>query len=684
MIFLIFTKFFGEFYEKVCIFAATEKRKTLYMKLDYFRVAACVPLVRPGDCSYNVDSIISIAKTLDRSGVRLGVFPELCVTGYTCGDLFLNRFMLDNAVDELKRLARQTANMKLALIVGAPVIYNNVLFNCGVVIGGGKIRMIVPKTYTPNYGEFYERRWFTPAYDAIEGTISLGSGMDDIPFGRHQLLWVDDVRVGIEICEDLWVPIPPSSFLALGGAEIIANLSASDDTLGKYGYLKTLIKQHSARTVGAYVYSSVGFGESSTDAVFDGKAIIAETGRILARNSRWQEGEQFVIADIDLESITHDRMMKNTFADCARHSNTAAYRKIEFFTGRPLDARTEDIFHPYSTNPFIPEDSEWEERCEEVTNIQAAGLAQRLSATGCEKIVLGISGGLDSTLALLVACKAFDRIGIPRKNIIGVTMPGFGTTGRTHDNAVELMKALGVDNREVSIVPGVEQHFKDIGHDPDVHDVTYENAQARMRTYLLMDIANQEGGMVLGTGDMSELALGWATFNGDHMSMYGVNAGVPKTLVRSLVEWFARTTGDEAVRARLKDIVETPISPELLPADSEGEIGQKTEDLVGPYELHDFFLYHVLRYGRSPRKIFYLAREAFGDRYTDNVVLHWLRTFFRRFFNQQFKRSCMPDGPKVSDMSLSPRSDWRMPSDASSSEWIKDIEQLEREVGVKK
>jgi len=654
------------------------------MKLDYFRVAACVPLVKPGDCNFNVNSIISIAKNLDHYGVRLGVFPELCITGYTCGDLFLNRFMLDNAISELARLARETANLKLALIVGAPIIYNNVLFNCGVVVGGGKVRMIVPKTYTPNYGEFYERRWFTPAYDAIEGTISLGKEIENVPFGRHQLLSVDDVRVGIEICEDLWVPIPPSSFLALGGAEIIANLSASDDTIGKYGYLKNLIKQHSARTVAAYIYSSVGFGESSTDAVFDGKAIVAETGKILARNSRWNDGEQFVIADIDLESITHDRMMKNTFADCARHSNTAAYRKIEFTTGRPLDFHPEKISHPYSTNPFIPEDSEWQERCEEVANIQAAGLAQRLSATNCRKIILGISGGLDSTLALLAACKAFDRLGLPRKNIIGVTMPGFGTTGRTHNNAVELMKALGVDNREISIVPGVEQHFKDIGHNPEIHDVTYENAQARMRTYLLMDIANQEGGMVLGTGDMSELALGWATFNGDHMSMYGINAGIPKTLVRSLVEWFAKTTENSIVKARLSDIIDTPISPELIPAENHNDIKQKTEDLVGPYELHDFFLYHVLRYGRSPRKIFRLTREAFGDKYSDTEILTWLQTFFRRFFNQQFKRSCMPDGPKISDMSLSPRSDWRMPSDASAAEWLKDIEQLEREVGVGK
>lgn len=653
------------------------------MNLDYFRVAACVSAVNPGDCRSNVDSIISIARNLDKANVRLGVFPELCVTGYTCGDLFLNRFMLDNAVSELVRLARETANMKLALIVGAPIIYNNVLFNCGVVVGGGKIRMIVPKTYTPNYGEFYERRWFTPAYDALEGTISLpGTDMENIPFGRHHLLKVDGVRVGIEICEDLWVPIPPSSFAALGGAEIIANLSASDDTIGKYNYLKNLIKQHSARTVSAYVYSSVGFGESSTDAVFDGKAIIAEAGKILARNSRWQDGEQFVIADIDLESLTHDRMMKNTFADCARHSNTAAFRIVEFNTGRNPGHPADDICHPYTTSPFIPEDSEWEERCEEVSNIQAAGLAQRLKATGCRKIILGISGGLDSTLALLVACKAFDRLGISHRNIIGVTMPGFGTSGRTHSNAVRLMDALGVDDREISIVPGVEQHFKDIGHNPQIHDVTYENAQARMRTYLLMDLANQENGMVLGTGDMSELALGWATFNGDHMSMYGVNAGVPKTLVRSLVEWFAFTSEDAVVKKCLLDIVDTPISPELLPTDEKGKIDQKTEDLVGPYELHDFFLYHVLRYGRSPRKIFRLCHAAFADKYSDKVILKWLSSFFRRFFNQQFKRSCMPDGPKVSDMSLSPRSDWRMPSDASSSEWLKDIEQLEKEIGA--
>lgn len=650
---------------------------------NFFRVAAASPRVKLADCKANADTILEMAYSFSEHSVDLAVFPELSLVGYTCGDLFHNRFLLDSVLAQLSRIARESVNFSTTLIVGAPIIYNNVMFNCGVVIQGGAVRMIVPKTYIPNYGEFYEKRWWQPADDVFEGNVTLRPRvLEKIPFGAKQLFEIEGVRIGIEICEDLWTPIPPSSRMAMAGAQIIANLSASDALVGKYDYLCNLISQQSARTITGYVYASAGVGESSTDLVFDGKAIIAENGWIASRNERWQEGNQWVVSDIDIEALDRDRMIKSSFADCAMRELAFGFTVVPAGKGAPVKTPS-GLMRPVDPHPFVPDEDEMDACCSEVINIQSAALAQRLSASGCRNIVIGISGGLDSTLALLVACKSFDRLEYDRKNIIGVTMPGFGTTDRTHDNAVELMSLLGVTAREIPIADAVNQHFKDIDHDPEVHDVTYENAQARQRTYILMDIANQVDGMVLGTGDMSELALGWATYNGDHMSMYGVNAGVPKTMVRCLVKWLAMRSSNKNIRKSLLEIVDTPISPELIPADSNGNIKQKTEDLVGPYELHDFFLFHIIRFGRSPRRIFYLARIAFEGKYDDATILGWLRIFCRRFFSQQFKRSCMPDGPKVGSVGLSPRGDWRVPSDASSAMWLAEIDQIAKEINVR-
>ena len=559
----------------------------------------------------------------------------------------------------------------MAFVVGAPVEHCGALYNCALVFCHGLIA-VVPKTYVPNYNEFYEKRWWASAPEA-DTSVSLCGRM--IPFGTHLLVDCLGVRVGVEICEDLWTPIPPGTYAAMAGAEVIVNISASDDLIGKYDYLTSLIKQQSARTIGAYVYASAGYGESSTDLVFDGKAIVAENGSLLVSNRRWQLNPRYVVADIDIEAIRRDRLHTTSFTDCARRSGLRQYETVT----ASLAARHEDgtLDRRINPLPFVPADTDGlDERCDEIINIQATALCRRLDFTHCRSLTVGISGGLDSTLALLVAVRAFDRLGLDRKGIIGVTMPGFGTTDRTHDNAVALMESLGVTKREISIVAAVNQHFADIGHDPANHDVTYENSQARERTQLLMDIANQTGGMVLGTGDLSELALGWATYNGDHMSMYGVNAGVPKTLVRHLTAYFAKTSDDSRVRDILLDIVDTPISPELIPAAADGTIKQKTEDLVGPYELHDFFLYYMLRYGFTPRRVFFLARKAFAGKYADDVIKHWMKTFYRRFFNQQFKRSCLPDGPKVGSVCLSPRGDWRMPSDASSRLWLEECEKL--------
>lgn len=642
----------------------------------FLRVAAAVPMVKVADINSNIDSIYNLLLCLDKEGVELAVFPEMSLTAYTCGDLFHNETLLDACENGLYRLLESSKELNLTFAVGLPVRNGNTLYNCAAICCRGQLLALVPKTYIPNYNEFYEKRWWSPAPTE---DIQLSYAGYNVNLSSRQIIEVAGAKVSIEICEDMWTPVAPSSYAALAGADVILNLSASDTLIGKHKYQQQLVVGTSAKLLCAYVYASAGFGESSTDLVFDGPAYIAEKGSLLASNTRWTIDEHYIVADIDLDAIAHDRIRMSSYQDCA---SRLGIDKIDYITIQSATIATEKekLIRNISPTPFVPKDRKHlVDRCDEITDIQVAGLAKRLVATGCKHIVVGISGGLDSTLALLVAARTFDRLGINRKNIVAVTMPGFGTTGRTYNNAMTLMKELGVTIREISIIKAVEQHFADIGHDISVHDVTYENSQARMRTMLLMDIANQCGGMVLGTGDLSELALGWATYNGDHMSMYGVNASVPKTLVRFLVASFAKIDSEEdktALASALKDIVDTPVSPELIPADDKGNIVQKTEDLVGPYELHDFFLYYMLRYGFSPRRIFRLAKQAFDGAYDDKTISKWLTTFIRRFFSQQFKRSCLPDGPKVGSICLSPRGDWRMPSDACAALWLEECKSL--------
>ena len=571
----------------------------------------------------------------------------------------------------LIQILNSTRQLDIISILGMPVVVNSTVINAAVVIQKGKILGVVPKTYLPNYKEFYEQRWFTSALQVSENSVRLCGQI--VPMGNNLLFETAETTFGIEICEDLWATVPPSSSLALQGAEIIFNLSADDEGIGKHNYLCSLISQQSARCISGYVFSSSGFGESTTDVVFAGNGLIYENGYLLARSERFCMEEQLIINEIDVECIRAERRVNTTFA--ANKANCPGKEAVRIST-EFVNSKDLNLTRTFNPHPFVPQGSELNSRCEEIFSIQIAGLAQRLLHTGAKTAVIGISGGLDSTLALLVCVKTFDKLGLSRKDILGITMPGFGTTDRTYHNAIDLMNSLGVSIREISIREACIQHFKDIGHDLNIHDVTYENSQARERTQILMDIANQTWGMVIGTGDLSELALGWATYNGDHMSMYGVNAGIPKTLVKHLVQWVAENGMDEASKATLLDIMDTPISPELIPADENGEIKQKTEDLVGPYELHDFFLYYFLRFGFRPSKIYFLAQTAFSGVYDDETIKKWLQTFFRRFFNQQFKRSCLPDGPKVGSISISPRGDWRMPSDASSAAWLKEIAEL--------
>ena len=645
------------------------------MNNGFFRAIAAVPTVQPCDVEANTAEIISMLNNPAFSEADMVVFPELSLTGYTCGDIFHNSTLLDAVGPAIERVANATSRTDCPLvIIGAPIIYDGILYNCAVALGNGRVLAVIPKTYIPGYNEFYEKRWWASAPERTGKWIS-PSG-DTVPFGTKLLLTRCGVKIAIEICEDLWTPIAPSCKATLAGAEVVANLSASDELIGKYKYLSDLIRQQSDRCLCGYVYSSAGYGESSTDLVFDGKAFVVENGWLLASNHRWQRGSQYAVADIDIEALRRDRLHITSFGDCRRRNVDEEYLIVDC-GGSLCENKNRELLRYVSRLPFVPaDDFTLRERCEEAIDIQVAGLCRRLEFTHCRSLVVGISGGLDSTLALLVAVRAFDKLGLDRKGICGVTMPGFGTTGRTHGNAVTLMEALGVTTREIPIADAVNQHFADIGHDPAVHDVTYENSQARERTQILMDIANQLGGMVLGTGDLSELALGWATYNGDHMSMYGVNAGVPKTLVKHLTRYFAMTCDDELCRKTLFDIIDTPISPELIPAAENGEIKQKTEDLVGPYELHDFFLYYTLRFGFRPSRIFMLALKAFDGEFDRAVIKHWMTVFFRRFFAQQFKRSCMPDGPKVGSVCLSPRGDWRMPSDASSALWLSECEKL--------
>ena len=602
-------------------------------------------------------------------GVQIIAFPEMSVTAYTCLDLFAQQTLLKNAEQALLKLVSDTADLNILTIAGAPLVTENRLINAAIAFQAGKILGVVPKTYIPNYKEFQEQRWFTSATELRDKTVSIGDRT--YPLGSHLLFTAGQVKVGIEICEDLWVPVPPSSLLAMEGANILVNISASNELIGKHHYLRSLICQQSARCMAGYVYASAGFGESSTDLVFAGNGIIAENGTLLEESPRFTMQEQLVISEIDIENLQNDRQVNTSFMHGTSTLLADETITIPFVlsenSGQPVLTRSVD------PHPFTPSGDALKERCEEIFQIQVAGLAKRIVHTHSRTAVVGISGGLDSTLALLVTVMTFDALNIPRNQILGITMPGFGTTDRTYTNACDLIRSLGVTLKEISIKDACLQHFKDISHNPSVHDVTYENSQARERTQILMDVANQENGLVIGTGDLSELALGWATYNGDHMSMYGVNGSIPKTLVRYLVEWVAHNRVDEASRATLLDIVDTPISPELIPADENGNIKQKTEDLVGPYELHDFFLYHFLRFGSSPAKIYFLAQQAFGGSYDKETIRKWLHTFFRRFFQQQFKRSCLPDGPKVGSISLSPRGDWRMPSDAMATLWLDEI-----------
>lgn len=636
----------------------------------FVKVAAAVPQVAVADCARNAERIVALAQQAARRGVELVAFPELAVTGYTCADLFLQPALLDAADEALGEIMRQTRKLPLALIVGLPLRHEDRLYNCAAVVAQGRLLGVVPKSYIPNYAEFYEARWFASGAGIEEERITAAGQEAD--FGTELTFAVNGAEFGIEICEDLWVASPPSSRLALNGAKLIFNLSASPEGVGKHAYLRELVAQQSARTHTAYVYCSAGFGESSTDLVFAGNGLIAENGTMLAQAARFSLDEQLTVADVDIERLEFERRRNTSFRmrEEAGESTVIEMELPDALKASALDRRVDPM-------PFVPADeAHRSERCEEIFQIQSHGLARRLAHTGCRCAVVGISGGLDSTLALLVTVRTFDKLGLDRRGILGITMPGFGTTDRTYRNALKLMEGLGVTVREIPIRDACLQHFRDIGLPESDRSAAYENAQARERTQILMDVANMEGGLVIGTGDLSELALGWATYNGDQMSMYGVNASVPKTLVRHLVRWGADTERDGATRATLLDIIDTPVSPELLPADREGNIAQKTEDLVGPYELHDFFLYNFVRAGFRPAKIAFLAEQAFAGSYDRETIVKWLRVFFRRFFAQQFKRSAMPDGPKVGSVSLSPRGDWRMPSDASAALWLRELEEL--------
>ena len=639
------------------------------MKYGFIHVAAAVPAVKVADTLYNTEETKRIMVDADAQGVEIICFPELGLTGYTCQDLFDQQLLIDKAEQALISLLSDTRMLDIIAIVGLPVQAGGLLLNCAAVIQHGTVLGVISKTYLPNYGEFYEKRWFASSQDLNSTDIYL-AGTPITLSADPKLFQLGDMKFGVEICEDVWAPVPPSNNLTMAGADIIVNLSATDELIGKHRYLRSLIAQQSARTMSGYVYSSCGFGESTQDVVYGGNAMIFENGCLLAEGDRFSFQPQLKSAQIDVERLRTERYANSTFINAQRGA-CAQLIAAKTIVGKPFE-----LTRFVDAHPFIPSDEEMGDSCEEILNIQTAGLAKRLMHTNCQHVVVGISGGLDSTLALLVCVRTFDKIGMDRKGIIGVTMPGFGTTDRTHDNAASLMQSLGISQMEISIAAAVTQHFQDIGQDASVHDATYENSQARERTQILMDLANKFNALVVGTGDLSELALGWATYNGDHMSMYGVNGGIPKTLIQYLVRYFAQLPQYAAVSETLIDVVETPISPELTPADEEGNIKQKTEDLVGPYELHDFFLYYMMRFGFRPAKIYMLAQKAFAGTYDDETIKKWLTTFCRRFFSQQFKRSCLPDGPKVGSISLSPRGDWRMPSDACSTLWLKECEEL--------
>jgi len=629
-----------------------------------------MPVVHIADPESNCREILSLAKEAEREGASLTTFPELSISAYTCADLFGQRSLLQRCEEAVCTLLKETQSLSTAIIAGSPVPYRGRLYNCALLIRKGKIEGIVPKTYLAGNGEFYEPRWFESARDLPCHCVSINyAGQSGIPFGTKQMFRIGGSLVAIEICQDLWSPVPPCSWAALAGAQVIVNLSASNDVLMKHEYRRSLVSSTSARLFAAYIYCSSGYGESTQDLVWAGSSVICENGSVLSESERFKRESRLILADVDYERLNSLREKEHSFNCYETDARVPEFEVRDCGEEAETDFEAKLLRH-IDPHPFVPsgDPAALDTRCREIISAQILGLCTRLEHIRCKRVVIGVSGGLDSTLALIVAALAFDELQIPRSNIIGVTMPGFGTTDRTHNNSNALMELLGVDSREISIVPATRQHFKDIGQSEEKHDLTYENSQARERTQLLMDIAGKEGGIVVGTGDLSELALGWCTYNGDHMSMYAVNVSVPKTLVRTLVEWAAdnRFASSSETAAVLKDIAATPISPELVPAASDGSIAQKTEDLVGPYELHDFFLYNFFRWGYSPLKLLFIARKAFKGQYEESEIRHWLEVFLKRFFTQQFKRSCIPDGPKVGSVSLSPRGDWRMPSDIES------------------
>lgn len=637
------------------------------MQHGFVKVAAVTPKIKVADPEYNLEAVLNEYQKATKKGAKIIVFPELVLTGYTCNDLFLQEKLLEEAKKALIEFARFTVAFKNLSFIGLPLVKNGKLYNVAAAVGGGRILGFIPKINLPNYAEFYEARHFTkgnvePEYIDFNG--------EAVPFGSNIIFearGMEGLKVGCEICEDLWVANPPSTRLALNGATVIVNLSASNETVGKDQYRSMLVNSTSARLVAGYIYTSIGDGESTQDIVFGGSNIIAENGCILRESKRFNN--ETIYGDIDIHKLVYERRRMNTY-----EVNEDAHSAITVKFDVNIEETELDRF--IDKAPFVPNNAELrDKRCEEILAIQASGLKKRYEHTGCKTAVIGISGGLDSTLALLVTAKTYDMLGLDHKNIFAVTMPCFGTTGRTYNNSIKLGEILDATVKVVDIKESVTKHFDDIGQDMDNHDVTYENGQARERTQVLMDIANKENGLVIGTGDMSELALGWATYNGDHMSMYGVNVGVPKTLVRHLVRFYADTCKNEELSKVLYDVLDTPVSPELLPP-KDGEISQKTEDLVGPYELHDFFLYNMLRQGFSPAKVYRLAKIAFDGEYDDATILKWLKTFYRRFFAQQFKRSCLPDGPKVGSVAVSPRGDLRMPSDASANIWLREIDNI--------
>lgn len=653
------------------------------MKDGFVKVGVCSPDLRVADPVYNCGKMIEKAVEISGQGVKLLVFPEFCITGYTCGDLFLQEPLLVGALKGLETFTKGTGQLDTLFVVGLPLVHEGRLYNVAALVFHGTVLGLVPKTHIPSYSEFYEGRHFAGSGAVFEVGCEGVSGnalhllpfqSEPVCFGTKQIAVCEKMQefaVAVEICEDLWVPVPPSSYHAMAGATVFANTSASDEVTGKVAYRRELVKGQSARTISGYLYADAAGGESTTDLVYGGHNLIAENGTILAESEPFGQSDR--ITELDVKKLAAERRRITTFPACDSPERLGYKKHVLAF----WDMEETTLTRTFERTPFVPmTKTHREERCNEILNIQAAGLEKRLRHTGCKSVVIGLSGGLDSTLALLVTVRAFDRIGIDRKGIVSVTMPCFGTTDRTYENAVRLAENLGTQLREISIEKAVQQHFEDIGHDINIHDVTYENGQARERTQILMNIANQVNGLVIGTGDMSELALGWATYNGDHMSMYGVNCSVPKTLVRYLVRYYADSCDSDTLKTVLYDVLDTPVSPELLPP-KDGEIAQKTEDIVGPYELHDFYLYYVLRFGFMPSKIYRMAVYAFKGVYDEPVIYKWLYTFYHRFFRQQFKRSCIPDGPKVGSVALSPRGDLRMPSDASDALWKADLERID-------